>query len=152
MANFVVPSHQCTIIDRLSGRVFSRLQTTGSWETLFSSNDTLVSIGPGIGGTGCAMRLMNAAHDNEEVARGQAAHEDAHQALDRSAHPPRLGQHQVARANGRGGGPGKVERRFGIGDTPPPQIEHAPDRNLCQMRSEEHTSELQSPMYPVCRL
>ncbi len=69
MANFVV---QATNAQSLIGflEVFcSRLQTAGSWEALFSSNDTLISIGPGIGGTGCAMRLMDAAHDDEEVAR-----------------------------------------------------------------------------------
>ena len=33
-----------------------------------------------------------------------------------------------------------------------PKIDVAPDSPQAQMRSEEHTSELQSPMYLVCRL
>src|SRR5437879_7258199 len=37
-----------------------------------------------------------------------------------------------------------------IGPVPPDQI--VPDRTDGRMRSEEHTSELQSPMYLVCRL
>src|SRR5664279_894550 len=67
-----------------------------------------------------AARLVDTAHDHEEISCGQAAHEDAHQALDRSEHPPRLRQHDVAVAKRGVGGPGKVERRFGVGQASTP--------------------------------
>ena len=80
---------------------------------------------------------MDAAHDHEKVTRGQAAHEDAHQALDRREHPPRLRQHHIAVAKGGVGDSGKVERGFEIGQTSAPQIEEAPDRNLRQMEQDQ---------------
>src|SRR5437879_9235588 len=38
------------------------------------------------------------------------------------------------------------------GRPPPGPQRGSPTQTLCQSRSEEHTSELQSPMYLVCRL
>src|SRR5438876_3759681 len=49
----------------------------------------------------------------------------------------------------RGGG----ERRQGEPHTTRPEREHQPGRRgWCVARSEEHTSELQSPVHLVCRL
>ena len=69
---------------------------------------------------------MDAAHDDEEVACGQAAHEDARQALDWAEYPLWFRHRHVAVAKGGVGGSGKVERRFGIGQASAPQIEQAP--------------------------
>lgn len=80
---------------------------------------------------------MDMAHDHEEITRGQAAHENARQALDRSEQPPRLRQHHIAIGNGRVGGSGKVEGRFGIGQASPPHVEQPPERNLRQMEQEK---------------
>ena len=82
-------------------------------------------------------RLMDVAHDNEEVTRGQCAHKNARQPLDRSEQPPRFRQHHIAVANGRICGARKVEGRFGIGQASPPQVEQPPDCNLRQMEQEE---------------
>jgi len=46
-------------------------------------------------------RLINKTHDDEKVARGQAEHENAHQAFDWCKQSPRLCQHHIAVANGR---------------------------------------------------
>src|ERR1700730_13434174 len=83
---------------------------------------------------GALVLLMDAEHDREDETGGPATHEDSRQALDRCEQPPRLGQHQIAVANACVSDAGKVERRLGIGQASPPQIEQRPHRDLHQMK------------------
>ena len=53
------------------------------------------------------------------------------------AKPPRLRQYQIAVAKGRVSDSGKVEDRFGIGQTSAPKIEEPPNRNLRQMEQDQ---------------
>jgi hypothetical protein len=70
------------------------------------------------------------AYDCEEKPGRDPAHENASQCLKRCEHPPRLGQHEIAVAGGRVGGPGKIERILEIGQAAPPEIEQPPYENL----------------------
>src|SRR5437879_8318334 len=46
----------------------------------------------------------------------------------------------------------RITREAHCANVPGKNVAHSWPKNLCLLRSEEHTSELQSPMYLVCRL
>ncbi len=69
----------------------------------------LVFLSAGGGGDGLLVALKNAVDDDEEITRGQGAHEDADEALERREKPPGLCKQEIAVADRRIGDPRKVE-------------------------------------------
>jgi hypothetical protein len=78
--------------------------------------------------------LIHAAHDNEEVTRGQATHQDTYQTLERPEKPPWFHQHHVTVTNRRLRSSRKIKCRFGIRLAPLPQVEERPYGNLRKMK------------------
>jgi hypothetical protein len=90
----------------------------------------VILISAGRGGTSLRLTLKDAVDDDKEIAHGQAAHEDAHEAFDRREEPVGLRKHDIAIADGRVGDSGEVEGRFGVGEVTAPEIEECPEDNL----------------------
>ena len=78
--------------------------------------------------------LIHAAHNNEEVTRGQATHQDTYRTLERPEKPPWFHQHHVTVTNRRLRGSRKIKCRFGIRLAPLPQVEERPYGNLRTMK------------------
>jgi len=76
------------------------------------------------------LSLKDAVDDDKEITHGQAAHEDADEAFDRSEQSVGLCKHDIAIANGRVGNSGEVEGRFGVGEVTAPEIEECPESDL----------------------
>ena len=76
------------------------------------------------------MPLKDAVDDDEEIAHGQAAHEDADEAFDRREESAGLREHDISIADGRVGHSGEVEGRFGVGKVTAPEIEKCPEGDL----------------------